>query len=168
MTRFTALRPVHRIKHVVDAEGTAIDTADSVIDLIETVDAPVLANTNECETGSKVNGIYLRVEVSHTTGNGRPNIYMMVYKNPGNNLLIPNVKSVGSRDEKRFVIHQEMLMMSGDAGNGLPRVLFNGVIKIPRGYIRNGPADRLQLIIRTGNTGIVADFCVQAHYKEFR
>ncbi len=163
-----ALRPIHRIKHVVDAEGTVDDTPVVVVDLINTVDAPVLANTNNVETGSKVNGVYLKVEVLHTSTVGRPNIYMAIFKNPGNNLsaLGMDPSAIGANDNKRFVIHQEMVMMSGDAGNGLPRVLFNGVIAIPRGLRRFGPADKLQLLLVTGT--VAADWCMQCHYKEFR
>ncbi len=168
MARGMSLRPVHRIKHVVDAEGSVDDTPVVFVDLINTVDAPVLASTNQVETGSKVNGIYLHVEVSHTSGTGRPNIYMYVIKNPGGNLTGPNPKLVGSDDNKRYVIHQEMILMSGDAGNGLPRPLFNGVIVIPKGLRRFGPNDKLTLALVTGNAGVNADWCLQTHYKEFR
>ncbi len=169
MGRFnSSLRPVHRIKHVVDAEGGTTAGADSVIDLIHTVDDPTLAVVNEVETGSKVNGIYLRVECLHSSGAGRSNMYMMIFKNPGNNLggSRPAPNAVGGNDNKKYVIHQEMIMLNGDAGNGQPRVLFNGVIKIPKGYIRNGPGDRLQLVLLTPT--VLGDFCVQCHYKEFR
>ncbi len=164
-----SLRPVNRIKHVVDAEGGTTAGSVSVIDLIETKDAPVIGNTNECETGSKVNGIYLRVEVLHSSGAGRSNMYMMVFKNPNNAIgssARPQPNAVGQKDTKKYSIHQEMIMMNGDAGNGQPRVLFNGVIKIPKAYIRNGPADRLQLVLLTPT--VLSDFCVQCHYKEFR
>ncbi len=163
-----SLRPVHRIKHVVDAEGGLTAATESIVDLISTVDAPVLATTNQVETGSKVNGIYLRIEVLHSSGAGRSNLYLMIFKNPGNNITAnrPAANAVGSSDAKKYVIHQEMIMMNGDAGNGQPRVLFNGVVKIPRGYIRNGPADRLQAVLLSPT--VAADFCLQCHYKEFR
>ncbi len=165
-----ALRPVHRIKHVVDAEGTADDTPNIVVDLIETVDAPVIGSPNECETGSKVNGIYLKLEIVHISGTGRPNFYMIIRKNPANifNAASMDPKSMGTFTNKKYVIHQEMVMGSGDAANGLPRVVFNGVIKIPKGYIRNGPADRLQLVMKAGSVGPNFDWCMQCHYKEFR
>ncbi len=139
-----------------------------VTDLIVAVDAPVLAQVNQVETGSKINGIYLHVEVSHTSGAGRPNMYMIIFKNPGNNLSQPVPNAVGGNDDKRFVIHQEMILMSGDAGNGLPRPIFNGVIAIPKGYRRFGPNDKLQLVLRTGTAAVNADWCQQCHYKEFR
>ncbi len=164
-----ALRPIHRIKHVVDAEGTVDDTPNVIVDLINTVDAPVLASTNQVETGAKINGIYLKVEAIHISGVGRPNLYMLILKNPGGNLSTAiNPKTVGLDDNKRFVIHQEMIMLSGDAGNGLPRIVFNGVIAIPKGYRRMGPNDKLQMFLRGGNAGPSFDWCMQCHYKEFR
>ncbi len=166
------LRPINRIKHVIDAEGTVDDTPTVTVDLIASHDDPKLANVTQCVTGSKVHGIYLHLEALHASGTGRPNMYMLIFKNPGGNLSTTitdlNPKTIGTNDNKRYVIHQEMIMGSGDAGNGLPRVVFNGVIKIPKGYQRNGPNDKLQLVMLTGNTGVVFDWCMQAHYKEFR
>ncbi len=165
--RRMALRPINRIKHVVDAQGN-VDTVQSVVDLVNTVDSPVLVTPNEVVIGAKINGIYLKVEASHTSGTGLPNFYMYIMKNPGANLNNPQANAVGTSDEKKFIIHQEMVMLSGDAGNGLPRVVFNGVIAIPKGYRRFGPKDKLQFVCRTGTTNLDADFCIQCHYKEFR
>ncbi len=156
-----ALRPVHRIKHVIDAEGNVDDSPVITVPLIQTVDAPVLGSPTQVETGSKVNGIYLKLEVLHSSGTGRPNFYMAIFKNPGGNLgsgLSP--KAIGISDNKRYVIHQEMVLGSGDAGNGLPRVVFNGVIAIPRGYKRNGPNDALEMKIVTGNAAVAFDWCI--------
>ncbi len=169
MARFNpSTRPIHRIKHVVDAEGGTVAGTTTVVDLINTVDAPTIGSVNECETGSKVNGIYLKVEILHASGAGRSNAYLSIFKNPGSNLNgpRPDPNATGGSDAKSYVIHQEMIMMNGDAGNGQPRVLFNGVIKIPKGYIRNGPSDKLQCLILTPT--VVGDWCLQCHYKEFR
>ncbi len=160
------IRPIHRIKHVIDSEGAlAVDT-QSTTNLATAEDNPTLANTTGCQLGSTVNGIYLHVEVSHTSGAGRPNIYMMVVKNQGGQVNFPKAYEVGADDAKRFVIHQEMIMQSGDAGNGLPRPIFNGVIKIPKVYRRMGPSDKIQVMLVSKT--VVSDFCLQAHYKEFR
>ncbi len=164
--RGMALRPVHRIKHVIDAEGAITDT-QSVVDIIATVDAPVLASTNQCETGSKVNGIYLKVELNRTSGTGRSNAYLAVGKNPGALLVLPAADAVGGTALKKYIIHQEMVML-GDFVENMPRILFNGVIKIPRGYLRNGPLDKLQVLLKMGGNSVTGDFCLQAHYKEFR
>ncbi len=162
-----ALRPVHRIKHVVDASATLTAATQLATPLIVTVDAPVLANQEEVETGAKVNGIYLKVEVggNEATASEIPNVYMIVWKNGGNNLTAPAVNNVGANDNKRYVIHQEMVMLNNVVG-GNPRILFNGVIVIPRGFRRMGPNDRLILEIMAPAVNIT--LCVQCHYKEFR
>ncbi len=160
------MRPVHRIKHVVDlqaatAAGTPVD-----VQLISTVDAPVLANTNEVETGAKVNAIYLRVEVVNTGSAGvLANAYLAVFKSPGGSVAISNPNVIGSDKDKRYVIHQEMVMLQM-VDNSNPRTLFNGVIMLPRGYRRMGPADLI--IARIFSPGVELNLCVQAHYKEFR
>ncbi len=165
-----ALRPVHRIKHVVDTQfATAVNTPVNIT-LIFAVDAPVLANTTEVETGSKVNGIYLKLEVSATTSAALANYYLIIFKNPGNNLTIPGANLVGASDNKRFVIHQEMVMLqkepTADSLGGNPRTVFNGVVVIPRGYRRMGPGDTLSATVLS--PGVTTDSCLQCHYKEFR
>ncbi len=167
MSRGNSLRPVNRIKHVVDQQGGIAAGAGLTINLISATDTPTLAVTNSVETGSKINAIYLLVETTRigTTSDVLPNVYMYVAKNPGGNLTLPEANVVGANDNKRFVIHQEMVMLQGfNASN--PRTLFKGVIKLPRGYRRNGPNDLLVLRLHTPGVGI--SFCLQCHYKEFR
>ncbi len=166
----SSLRPVHRIKHVIDLQGGIAQGVTRTDSLILAVDAPVLANVTEVETGSKVNGIYLKVEVNATSSAALANVYMIVVKNPGGNITPPGPNNVGSTDNKRFVIHQEMVMLqkepTANSLGGNPRILFNGVIVIPRGYRRFGPNDILQILLET--PGVSIDFCLQCHYKEFR
>ncbi len=160
-----SLRPVHRIKHVIDGQFAVALGTQSTKDLIKSVDAPVLANATEVETGSKVNGIYLHVECYVTSSGALANAYLMVFKNPGGNLTFPAANNVGIDDNKKYVIHQEMVMLQKVTPSN-PRTIFNGVIVIPRGYRRFGPNDLLQFaVLMPGTTG---DFCFQSHYKEFR
>ncbi len=164
-----AMRPIHRIKHVVDLSATLALNTQVDEELVKTVDAPVLANTAQVETGAKVNGIYLRVEVASnddTVPGAIPRVYMMVWKNPGDSIALASPVAVGADKDKRFVIHQEMAMIENTGKGGNPRTLFNGVIAIPRGYRRFGPDDRLELTIFSPVIDIV--YCVQCHYKEFR
>ncbi len=168
MARFRrGLNPVNRIKHVVDSSATLTAGTALTQSLAKSDDSPVLANTTECLTGSMVNGIYLRVEVAsnETDAGAIPNVYMIIFKNPGANLTIPAANAVGADDNKRYVIHQEMIMINNLAG-GNPRTLFNGVIVIPKAYRRMGPGDALQISILS--TAVNIALCYQAHYKEFR
>ncbi len=170
MARFRSrnnLRPINRIKHVFDAQGASVPGAVTVDLPISTTDTPTLGASNSVETGSKVNAIYLKVEVTRTgtTSDVLANVYMIVFKNPGGNITRPVPNVVGVSDNKKYVIHQEMLMLQGfNASN--PRTLFNGVIVIPRGYRRNGPNDLLSIHILS--PGVNINYCIQCHYKEFR
>ncbi len=169
MARFRSrqnLRPINRIKHVVDAQGGTALGVTEIRNLILATDTPVLANTTEVFTGSVVNGIYLKVEVVNNGVDGvLPNVYLVIAKNPGGNLgaLQPNL--IGADDDKRYVIHQEMLMLQ-PLDNSNPRTLFNGVIAIPRGYRRFGPNDTL--ILELLSPGVAINWYFQCHYKEFR
>ncbi len=146
--------------------ATAVGTAVGK-NIIKAVDAPVLANTSEVETGSTVNGFFCVIEITNTTATSGVirNAYVIFYKNPGGNITAPVPNTVGSNDDKRYVIHQEMVMLDATE-NGNPRTLFKGVIVIPKGLRRFGPNDLLEAqFITPGNTSNV---CMQAHYKEFR
>ncbi len=149
----------------MDLQAATTAGTTVVHNLIETVDAPTLAATQQVETGSTVNGIYLKVEAVATSSAALTNMYMIIAKNPGNNLTIPAPNVVGASDNKKYVIHQEMIMFQQQT-NSNPRTLFNGVIAIPRGYRRNEPNDLL--IISLLAPGVNINYCFETHYKEFR
>ncbi len=134
-------------------------------DVINTVDAPLISNPADVQTGCTVNAIYLVVEVNATSSAALANVYMTVAKNPGGNLTLPLPNVVGINDNKKYVIHQEMVMMQ-QVTNSNPRTLFKGVIVIPRGYRRMGPNDLLT--VRLSSPGVNINLCMQCHYKEFR
>ncbi len=162
-----ALRPVNRIKHVIDRQGgLTAGTRISVV-LIDTLDTPLLTDDDGVETGSKINGFFAVIEATRvgTTSDVLANVYVAFQKNPGANLTLPEANAVGVSDNKKWVFHQEMVMMQGtNAGN--PRTVFKGVIAIPRHMRRNGPNDRIQ--VRIFSAGVAINWCLQVHYKEFR
>ncbi len=164
-SRGSQIRPVHRVKHVIDNQGATVLGTPATFNLVESVDAPVLANVEEVETGSTVNGIFLKVEANATSSAALANAYMIVMKNPGGNLTFTNGNVVGSSDNKKYVIHQEMIMFQ-QVTNSNPRTLFAGVIVIPRGYRRMAINDLLQ--VQMFSPGVNINFCIQCHYKEFR
>ncbi len=163
--RALRLRPVHSIKHVVDIQGGVVAGTQANNDLIESVDAPTVAIADRVETGSTVNAIFLKVEAYATSTAALANFYMIVWKNPGGNITAPVPNQVGVDDDKRFVIHQEMVMMEKNT-TGNPRTVFVGVLKIPRGYKRFGINDKLEISVLS--PGVSSDFCIQCIYKELR
>ncbi len=165
------LRPVKSLKHIVETNGTVTAALVSVTDIITTISNPVDTVSNQCQVASTVNAIYLRVEViGAVAAGGVDNIYMMVYKNPGNLIPAPNIDAIGTTEKRKFAIHQEMIMLSAQSEGGFPRTLFKGVIQIPKGYKRNGVDDRLQVMLqhRSGEATQTTRFCIECIYKEFR
>jgi len=168
-----ALRPIQRIKHVVDLEGVVDETPVVNLDIVLATDTPVLAQTAQVITGSNVHAIYLNLQAIAVGGSARPNFFMCIFKNPGGNLaaLGFDPRAMGSNDNKRFVFHQEMKMLNEPTTGqtSIPVTIFNGVIKIPKGYQRMGPNDKISINIVMGNNSLIdADWCLEAHYKEFR
>jgi len=86
-------------------------------------------------------------------------------KNPGGNLTFPNPNVVGSDDNKKYVFHQEMVMLQMQ-DNSNPRTLFNGVIVIPK-HLRRMAINDL-ITVRVFSPGVELNICIQCHYKEFR
>ncbi len=164
-----ALRPVNRIKHIVDVSQTLAQATTLGIVLVNATDTPTLANTKGVQTGSTVNGIYLKFEVASNEAidlGAIPNFYMLIMKNPGGNLTSINPTTAGDDDNKRFIIHQEMVMIENKGQGSNPRVVFNGVIVIPKGYRRFAPNDTLDIVINCPALATVS--CLQCIYKEFR
>ncbi len=166
--RAMALRPVQRIKHITDQSATL--TANTSLTLAVVIAKDVTATSAEEEVilGSTVHGIYLKAIVASnqvTEAGAIPNVYMIVMKNPGNNLTTPVPNAVGGSDVKKYVIHQEMAMLENQV-SGNPTTIFSGVIAIPRGYKRFGVNDRLTVTFFSPALDI--SLCIQAIYKEFR
>ncbi len=145
----------------------------TTVPLIITKDDPVTGTPTDVHVGSKVNSIFIRIETIHNSGEWVtiPRVYMIIMKNPANDLAIPYPASIGQSDKRKFVIHQEMLMQTGinaDA-NSFPRTMFLGVVKIPKGYQRNGIQDRLSAIfaLDVAETTATVSVCVQCIYKEY-
>lgn len=160
------LRPVHSLKHIIDTQGGLIAGTPTTSSVVKAVTAPnVQTSPEEVEEGSTVNSIFLNVQVSATQTSALANVYLLVVKNPGNQVVIPNGNVVGTSKVRKFVIHQEMIMTEKNS-TAIPRTLFKGVIKLPRGYRRFGIDDRLAISLFS--PGITFDFCFQCIYKEYQ
>lgn len=165
MSRLTRLRPVQSIKHIVDVQGGLLVNTTVVNTLVNVVDTPSVGTTNGVLAGSSVNSIFLNVQVAATSTAALANVYMAVYKNPGGNIATVDPQIVGGNDNKRYVIHQEMLMTEKNT-TAIPRTLFKGVIRLPRGMKRFTYGDKLEITLKS--PGTTYDFCYQTIYKEFR
>ncbi len=169
-SRAIALRPVNSIKHVIDTATSAVTSVISTVPIIEAVDAPTKNGTTQVHRGSSVKALYLRIEVLATAGfTTVPRIYMTVQKNPGGNLAEVPPNAVGPNDDKKFVLHQEMIMVAGTTDVQIPRTMFQGVVRIPPRYNKFSERDELNVNFQhdAGETTGITNVCVQCIYKEF-
>ncbi len=167
--RGLGLRPVNRIKHVVDLSATIAAGVQQAFIIANTSDNPVQASASAVETGATINGFYIRLEIASNEAislGAIPNVYMYVGKNMGDNLSMPQANAVGVNDNKRWVIHQEMSMIENKGQGSNARTLFNGVVVVPKAYRRCGPDDLWAVFVLC--PALDTAQCIQVHYKEFR
>ncbi len=166
--RFQAKRPIHSIKHIVDQQGALVGGTPTFIDIANAVDAPVLANKAEVETGSSVNALFVNIQVTgEVTEATLANVYAIFFKNPGNNIAasaIPDGNVTGVDNFKRQIFHTEMAML-GNSTTTIPVILFKGVLKVPKVFKNMRVDDFLSLQLFSP---VNCNYCVQMIYKEYR
>ncbi len=166
MGRYSRLRPVQSVKHIVDRQGALIVDTNQIETIVLAKAFPdVEADAEVVNQGSTVGSIFLNVQVSATSTAALANVYMYVVKNGGTQLTLPKGNVVGVSAIRKFVIHQEMIMTEKNT-TAIPRTLFKGVIKIPRGYKRFGIDDLLQIVLYA--PGTTYEYCIQCIYKEYQ
>ncbi len=166
--RQSQLRPVHSIKHIVDSQQALNVATLQNVELVISTDAPVLANVTQVETGSRVNSLFLNVQVAATSTASIANIYFILYKNPGSNIAagqIPNANVTGSSDFKKQIFHTEMIMTEKNT-TAIPRTMFKGVLMIPKHMRTMRVNDKIEL--QFFSPGVSYEICVECIYKEYR
>ncbi len=166
--RSSALRPVNRIKHVLDVEGTLLQSGAVVTVPLATVVAvrtdPI--NPVEVEVGSTVNGFFLSVFVVGATGAplGTTSVNWLIgKKHSGQSLPAPT--TVGTSDLRNQIVHEEKGLAG--SGDGTP-MAFKGVVGVPRGMRRNRSGDQWELKLSlTASATADAVFCVKAIYNSY-
>jgi len=171
--RALSIRPVSSLKHVIDTSGVVIAGANAVTDLAIQNDTPSTGLSNEVHTGSHIKAFFLNVQVAGAVNyGGVPRVYFYIYKDPSSEIIAPPVDAIGASTRRKFVIHQEMMMVSAQdpvATVTFPRTMFKGVVMLPKRYQRFGDADRLRFVIgnSTGEATGSTRWCIQCIYKEF-
>lgn len=159
-------RPIQSIKHIIDDQQAIAAGVQIAITLAQAVDNPVLANGAEVQKGSRINALYLNVQVRGTAAAGvLGNVYMFLFKNPGTNIpSVPNGNVLGVADEKRQVFHQEMRMLS-DGADSIPVTLFQGVIRVPKVFRTMRMSDTISCFVFSPSG---TEVCLQCIYKEYQ
>ncbi len=157
---------VNSIKNVTQAAfGTT--AANTVTNLAKAVTSPSPTVTTDVSHGCIIKAIHITINGCGLGGTGvLNNMNVILIKNPGANLTVPLGTSVGSSNEKKFVIRQWFFMIMRNQDGNLP-FHWEGWIKIPKRYQRMGTDDLWQ--ISFNNTAAVTGHgSVQAIYKWYR
>ncbi len=164
--RGLSLRPIDSMKNSTDAIGSLSGTRTEII-IARAVDTPTSAVTVDVQRGSIIKAIYISLDVCGLGGTGVLNNFQgYLMKNPGTNLTPPDPGTIGSSNEKKFIIKEwgGMIMRNQDGNAPLH---WEGWIKIPRRYHRMG-TDDLWVIELICTSGVTGHLFVKTIYKWYR
>ncbi len=161
-----SLNVINSVKNVfLTASGTT--AASLVTSFAKAVTSPSPTVSNDVSHGCIIKAFYITINGCGLGGTGVLNnmdIYLM--KNPGDNLTPPLGTSVGTSNEKKFVIHQWRFMIMRNQDGNLP-YHWEGWIKVPKIYQRMGTDDTW--VVQHNNTsGVTGHMSFGAIYKWYR
>ncbi len=159
------MRPViNSMKNVVGSSG---GTSGSQVNktIAKAVNSPQsAAASEEVVHGSIIKAIWIVLDICGLGGTGVLNVAeAYLFKNPGANLSPPSPTSVGTSNEKKFVIKQWFGMIMRNQDGNIP-LHWEGWIKIPKRYQRMGTDDLWQVVL-INSASITGHFSLQAIYK---
>ncbi len=148
------------------ASGGLTGTQVEVI-VAKAVNSPQSAAApEEVVHGSTIKALWVVIDVCGLGGTGVLNFFEgYLMKNPGANLTPPSPSSVGTSNEKKFVIKEwfGMIMRNQDGNAALH---WEGWIKIPKRYQRMGTDDLWQISLKC-TAALTGHFGVKFIYKWF-
>ncbi len=166
-TRRRGMAPI--INSIKNVHNEAFGLTGAVVgkNLAKAVTSPSPTVTSDVSHGSVIKAIWLSLDFCGIGGSGVLNVCRAyLIKNPGANLTAPSVISVGSSNEKKFVIKMWSYMgMRNQDGN--PPYHWEGWIKIPKRYQRMG-TDDTWLVGAECTSGLTGHCSFEAIYKWYR
>ncbi len=158
------MRPVlNSIKNEVNTVDGITAATNNVASIVIATDVHDTAVVNSVTQGCIIKAVWIEFwyyGLSAASTNDIIDIYLM--KNPGNNLTPPNPGTVGTSNEKKYVLHEWKGLGGNKSLGGYPYNQTGRWFKIPKIYQRFGTDDRLQLVARSPTTG---NLCMKFVYK---
>ncbi len=156
-------RPViNSIKNSMGA-NVSVTTSVQTVNLAKAVSSPVNTVATDVRHGSIIKAIWLVIDMCGLAGSGviqRTNCYLI--KNEGANLSPPSAFSVGTSNEKKFIV-KEWSAMTMRNQDGNPPYHWEGWLRLPKRYHRMGTDDLWQVGVNCDSA--TAHFSVKAIYK---
>ncbi len=163
-SRKLRLVTINSIKHVVDFVE-ALTPTNTVSLVAKAGNDPSSTVTTDCHNGSTIKAIWLSLDFCGTgTSGANQRTVVYLFKSPGDNLIPPGALSVGSSNEKKFIVKMwsQMTMRNQD---GNPPYHWEGWVKIPKRYQRMGTDDTWELV--SGNNTETGHLFCNSIYKEY-
>ncbi len=145
-SRKLRLVTINSEKHVIDQIVPLSGTIATTI-VAKAVTAPSNTVETDCHRGGQIKAIWVTLDVCGLGATGAQVQFAgYLMKNPGANLTPPGTFTVGTSNEKKFVVKQwfAMIMRNQD---GNPPIHWEGWIKIPKRYHRMGTDDTWVIVL---------------------
>ncbi len=160
-----ALRPIDSTKNVVYLEASIGTTVLNTV-LSNAIDSPVIGTANAIERSSTIKAIWLSIDVCGLAATGvLQTTSMYLIKNPGGNLTDPAPRTEGTSNEKKFIFKSWNAMTMRNQDGNVP-YHWEGWIKIPKRYQRQGQDDQLRFVFIC--TTAAGHLSLQAIYKWYK
>ena len=144
------------------AVGTTGTTGSQII--AKAVNTPLSTVTTDVSNGCSIQAVWVVLNGCGLGGTGvQNNMNMYIIKNVGANLGVPNPISVGSSNEKRFIIREWQFMIMRNQDGNLP-FHWEGWIRIPKKYQRMATDDIWNLVYQN-TAGLTGHLSMQFIYK---
>ncbi len=166
-----SLNLVNSIKHVIDSEGsilqTGVQSVVTIANAVPNVDSTTFT-PGDVRVGSKINGFFISLFLLGSTGAGvgpgSLNWYI-IKTHEGQISLLPNAGNTGTSKIRNQIFHEEKGLAGSQDGTPMA---FKGVIVVPKGMRRMREGDQFHIAIRQPSSATDdAFFCVKAIYKSF-
>ncbi len=158
---------VNSIKNVRSIVTAGVVATTTTINIAKAVNSPDNTVQTDVSHGCKIFRVWVdftiiaSAEVAAGTSNFA-DAYIIV--NPGANLTVPAPSSVGTSNEKKFVIRQWKGII-GARTQGFEPLRFRGWVKIPKIYQRMATDSIIQFVFRS--EGVACLSCTPFIYKWF-
>lgn len=168
MTKRLINRSLQRIKHVVNNSGQGVNMQAAVTTTIIAVgiDNPLIANTTNVASRSRVKAIYMELKFSNRTAGSAPQtLYWNLQYNPQGSGSAVDPTNSGASNAKNYVFKSGQIAVT----EGQPPGKVFGLIKVPNKYQRLMNGDVIQLNLRSfNNLANTDDYESHIIYKEIR
>ncbi len=162
--RGLGLRPVNSTKNSVYAEASTGVTALNIV-LSDAIDNPPVSQATAVNRSSTIKAIWFSFDVCGLAATGVLQSHRMyIMMNPGANLTPPTPGTEGTSNEKKYIFKTWNAMTMRNQDGNVP-YHWEGWVKIPKVYQRQGQNDQLRFVfVTTTAAGHLSFNCI---YKWF-